>query len=158
MLKVRKAEASDLNFIRDSTYRSIQHALKKSDEPFDLQSYKASMNLLHKYWEKECAIAILCDDEYPEVILSYIIYKIDKERIEVWWTYTKKDYRRAGFVKLLLEKLLQEDLPITYFFPVKSLKHWMKHGKGEWRERVVDKLQISPAYLGISRFVHGGGV
>ena len=155
MLKIRKVEKSDLNFIYSSSYKSIRKGLTDAGDNLDLSGYKESMNALHKFWVNNCTINCLVDDEYPDVIISYIVYKMQEDRIDLWFCYTKADFRKCNMLKVLINPLLQEDLPFRYFFKTYNIARWLKQEKGEFGKELSSKLHLSPVYQGISQYAHG---
>jgi hypothetical protein len=152
MLKIRKAGKGDFNFIFDTSYKSIRKGLTDAGDTLDQAGYRQSMNSLHVFWKKNCEIDILCDDEFPEVIISYLIYKKQTDRIDLWFCYTKADFRRNSMLKVLINPLLQEDLHFRYFFKTYNLARWIKMEKSDFGKTLCDNLRLSPVYQGITQY------
>lgn len=65
---------------------------------------------------------ILCSDDYPDVIMGYIMYSFINDKPVVYFAYTKKQYRKSGVFTILINSLIAKgerfliahDLPQQY--------------------------------------------
>lgn len=136
-IQIRKFIDPDTDFIYSSWLNSY-----KNDSSF---ARKIARSIFFKWHQKivkiilsrpSTTISIACFDEMPEVILGYMIHEKQKEDEDekdiIHFVYVKKDYRKQGIAKLLIESQsihLNESLFTHFTDTLYDLKIKEKHPK-----------------------------
>ena len=155
MLKHRKATNKDLKFINHSSFKGVWAALKDSDFIISHKNYSKQMDALQAYWKASADIDVLFDDEFPDVIISYVVSERKGDVLHLWWCYTKLDLRWNKMMKTLMEYVVSDCTSIVYYFPVRKLHRWYKKtSKDPQVEAFKEKLELSPVFKGISQVAH----
>ena len=99
-VRLRPAVGGDLHFIQDTWLKG--HALSDWGKSMSRGVYvegqsKRMMRLL-----AESAVLVAATHEDENVIVGYMVARIEGERLLVHWSYVKHSWRRLGICRLML--------------------------------------------------------
>lgn len=126
-LEIRVAQADDYNFILNSWLKSAK------------KYHKTDGKIYYKYYTKQvtnilsnCQALVVCQKEYPDIIIGYIIYEnVSPSLVAIHYSYTKELWRRRGIAQMLLNSLITPDaLFLTTFCSPAAKKYLNDRYKG----------------------------
>lgn len=99
LIKIRKGELSDVDFLYVSWLRPLYHDCNANDE-IDRDKFMSFYNKRLTYILARPATEVLvaCLAEDPDVIIGYSVIEWRK----LWWVYVKKAWREMGIAKKLI--------------------------------------------------------
>jgi GNAT superfamily N-acetyltransferase len=146
MIKIRDYKSSDQDFISSSFYHSLKHGNDNDGFSLDLSQFNKNFNALFRWLEKNAIIKVAYSEDYPELILGYVIYQeLADNKVKLWYIYTKFSVRKQGLARLLLS--FTEDYETIVFslksFTFNKLTKKCRDGKlSDWCKKIHDKLRF----------------
>lgn len=113
----------ELNFVAKSTKTSLRHA-----PPYSTQSNfiaYARLNPLVNALLADAEVLVARDPRRPSVAHGFIVYNVQPEALSVHFLYVKKDSRRDGVARTLLNAVLvdvPDDAVLEYTFPTERFR------------------------------------
>lgn len=142
IVTIRGLEASDINFILDSSQSCLgsytESIFKGYQRPAILKHIEAvtlyALNRADKY-----STFLACHKENTNSILAYIV--ANPKTNHVLYQYTKYDYRNMGIQKYMLLPLVVDDsIPVTVNYQTKWMLKLAESGKVTIANKFVEAL------------------